>query len=548
MTAIRSPLRSPLRSAMRSPLVRVTASGQPLVPLLLDTLSSPIAAAISSRKLRNNYTGSAIRVRESINNTELDIGFNELNKLDTVALLAHCGAGSGFIVTWYDQNGNGRHITLSDPTKQPRIVNAGVIDSSMGIPFPNFDSQRRLVYTGYSTSQPFEVVAAISTIAPPAYSILFDGSTTGLGDRALAFLKRGDLSNLPSVYAGANATFGSTLANNTRHVMRWSFNGASSSASLDGTAYTGLNPSSWGIVNGFMVGGVTTSTNTGSQVGELILSAGVLSDTDRQILENSQGEFIGLYRQPAILDSLSVSTSLALSLRALRGGWNFRGIRVRRSSDNAEADIGFTSIGGLDTVALLAHCGSGSGFIVTWYDQSIYGRHATQATAAYQPRIVNAGVVDTANGVPTLIFSASTYLVTDAAFSSMTANFVFRDTNATFDTYSALLCGFTSRTPLIGEARPAGTIGGTSPGVTSAFIDGTAVASLANYNNYLIGIPTAVNVSHTLTHTQTATNQRMVIGSETYSLTTRGWRGPISEVVLFDSELSTTDRQTLERN
>ena len=44
------------------------------------------AAAYSLRKLRNGYTGNAIRVRRSSDNTERDMGFYN-NELDTVALL-----------------------------------------------------------------------------------------------------------------------------------------------------------------------------------------------------------------------------------------------------------------------------------------------------------------------------------------------------------------------------------------------------------------------------------------------------------------------------
>ncbi len=39
-------------------------------------------------------------------------------------------------------------------------------------------------------------------------------------------------------------------------------------------------------------------------------------------------------------------------------------VRVRRLSDNAEADIGFTAEGYLDTAALLAFVGAGNGFFV----------------------------------------------------------------------------------------------------------------------------------------------------------------------------------------
>jgi hypothetical protein len=82
-------------------------------------------------------------------------------------------------------------------------------------------------------------------------------------------------------------------------------------------------------------------------------------------------------------------------------------IRVRRSNDNVEADIGFTLTGDLDQGALLTHCGANSGFIVTLYDQTGNSRHFTQATSTLQPRIVNSGVVDKKNNKPTLVFDGS---------------------------------------------------------------------------------------------------------------------------------------------
>jgi len=56
------------------------------------------------------------------------------------------------------------------------------------------------------------------------------------------------------------------------------------------------------------------------------------------------------------LDGLPASAA-AFSLRRLRTAYEGPAVRVRRSSDNAEADIGFTAEGELDTVALLAHVG-----------------------------------------------------------------------------------------------------------------------------------------------------------------------------------------------
>ena len=70
-------------------------------------------------------------------------------------------------------------------------------------------------------------------------------------------------------------------------------------------------------------------------------------------------------------------------------------IRVRRSSDNAEQDIAFAS-GVLDTAALLSFVGANSGYVTKIYQQvaALTGADLVQATAAAQPRIVNAGTLE----------------------------------------------------------------------------------------------------------------------------------------------------------
>jgi hypothetical protein len=94
--------------------------------LLLDTYSGA-AAAYSLRRLTTAYTGSAIRVRRSSDNTELNIGFDSDGNLDTVALSAFVGSGSGFVTTWYDQSGNSRNAINSTATRQPYIVQNGIL-------------------------------------------------------------------------------------------------------------------------------------------------------------------------------------------------------------------------------------------------------------------------------------------------------------------------------------------------------------------------------------------------------------------------------------
>jgi len=128
---------------------------------------------------------------------------------------------------------------------------------------------------------------------------------------------------------------------------------------------------------------------------------------------NAIGNRLGL---PSKLWVSSVADSLldfypgaaaAYSLRQLSSDYDGFAIRVRRSSDNTETNIGFDNSGNLDTVTLLNFCGVGNGFVTTWYDQSGNGRDATQSTGANQPQIVSSGSVILQNGESIITFNGT---------------------------------------------------------------------------------------------------------------------------------------------
>lgn len=93
----------------------------------------------------------------------------------------------------------------------------------------------------------------------------------------------------------------------------------------------------------------------------------------------------------------------AYSLRKLSKEYKGPVVRVRRSLDNAEADIGFKGKS-IDVSALESFVGSGNGFVTTWYDQSGNGVNIIQATASRQPLIVENGSVIMSNGKPSIFF------------------------------------------------------------------------------------------------------------------------------------------------
>ena len=130
------------------------------------------------------------------------------------------------------------------------------------------------------------------------------------------------------------------------------------------------------------------------------------------------------------------------SLRRFTKGEDNNAIRVRRSSDDTEQDIGFDANGDLDTTALLAFVGTGgtdNGFVTTFYDQSGNGNNATNATASEQPLVVSGGTLVEENSKAALDFdgvddvlvnSAYSYTGTDIPFSIIyTGSFVNDSSN-----------------------------------------------------------------------------------------------------------------------
>ena len=135
------------------------------------------------------------------------------------------------------------------------------------------------------------------------------------------------------------------------------------------------------------------------------------------------------------------SPTAAFALRKLSSTYTGSAIRVRRSSDNTEQNIGFSGAN-LDTSALTTFCGSGNGFVTTWYDQSGNSNNATQGTAANQPQIVSTGSVLTLNSKPTLKTGASGFMATTTtAFNSTQTSIIAvakLDTGITL--YRRLVC------------------------------------------------------------------------------------------------------------
>ncbi len=157
--------------------VKTLAPAIPTYSYLLDDYSGAYAA-FSLRKLSSTYNGSAIQVRRSNDNATQDIGFVN-NVLDTGSLLDFCGANNGFVTYWYDQSGNARDLAGTSNAFQPRIVNAGTLETSNSKPAISFSSAHWMEYDivdtfNYPTSY-FTVLSPVNNTTPSYYGMVNTG-------------------------------------------------------------------------------------------------------------------------------------------------------------------------------------------------------------------------------------------------------------------------------------------------------------------------------------------------------------------------------------
>ncbi|TAJ67572.1 MAG: HYR domain-containing protein, partial [Chitinophagaceae bacterium] len=268
----------------------------------------------------------------------------------------------------------------------------------------------------------------------------------------------------------------------------------------------------------------------------------------------------------------------AYSMRKLSTGYLGFAIKVRRSSDNAEANVAFDANGAVSAASVVTITAAGSSglavgstlaynsfyasatcYLTTWYDQSGNNRHITQTTTANQPIVVSGGTLRTFNGKAAVYF--------DGASGVMNVPFAAPVINAagSFSTvfsqpvlqtnFPAIVAWGSSYGPAFGPLDAVGKFGlYTSFGpynitlgpvtantdyIVSAGWTGTAVTQSRNGNIITGTMGAAFN-------TTLATG---LIGRDNSSPSAQYFSGTLPELIIFPSNLSlTSSRQTLENN
>lgn len=269
---------------------------RPESSFVLDVVGVAAEVAYGYRKLRSAYAGSAFRVREAGGNTETDIGFLANGDLDTVTLLNFCGLSNGYVVTWYDQSGNGRNVTQSTAANQPIIVNPANPEPVFllgGKPTAQFDGTNDTLARTAFTMVSQTVNAVCKANALSGVTTIWRQDTTA--ETSLRYN-----SNSYQYYRvpGGVPTGAGTPGTTNPHVITAVANtGTATQLWADGT-------SQWTFGSGF---GATASTGAMSigatpsaaeflnaNLSEVLVFASNLTTTQRQAMERNQGAYFGI--------------------------------------------------------------------------------------------------------------------------------------------------------------------------------------------------------------------------------------------------------------
>ncbi len=301
-----------------------TPYGQPsLVTTPLDLITNTPSFAFSTRKLRSGYSGYAIRVRRSPDNSEVDVAFDANNIVSntstvtfavtgtsgqtigtTTTLSAYLGAARLYASLWYDQSGNARNAIQATAANQPELI----LNSQNGLAVLVFDGTKNIPVT---TTAPSILGTTAGGVTGIVGTLFFTSKITisGNNPESLGFKSATNVRfQMHLNWNDGNAYFdaggvccGSTrLFSNAVNVNYWKqytmqrqdvtkIGRVSGVEKMNGAGETASAPS----ISNFGIGATNNITTGGhvGHIGDFILYNIALASDQMRILENNQISF-----------------------------------------------------------------------------------------------------------------------------------------------------------------------------------------------------------------------------------------------------------------
>ncbi|MFY7884790.1 MAG: Ig-like domain-containing protein, partial [Dolichospermum sp.] len=253
---------------------------------IIDQISVTPRLAAGLHKLRTAYAGSAIRIRRGSDNVEQDFGF-VADDLDTAAIRTFLGAATGYVRTLYDQSGLNNHLTQTNNSLQPLFV----FNSLNGKPTIRIQGGvGQTLFNNTNFTLPFTVIYAARQNGPTRGRMLTssNGSSNWLlgwwgGHKAQAHFDSwvstpgsNPANSNPFIYTGAGTSGSYQLYENGTLLFN------------NGGGSTGPNGISMGSL------GCCVGERSDGDFTDLFVFNSVLSNANRQIVENNIGAYYGI--------------------------------------------------------------------------------------------------------------------------------------------------------------------------------------------------------------------------------------------------------------
>jgi hypothetical protein len=352
---------------------------------------------------------------------------------------------------------------------------------------------------------------------------------------------------------------------NTVTVTGTNFNGASA-VSFGGTPATSFTVVNATTITAVVAGGANGSVSVTTPGGTASLAGFAYLNT----LNN-----IGL--------TSSTPAVVAYSLRKLSSNYSGSAVKVRRSSDNAEADVAFDASGIISATSVVTITAAGTSgltlnstqafstffastdcYVKTLYDQSGNSYHATQATTGNQPQIVASGVITTSsflNNKPSLTFDATAqrYMTIPVAATVINATGTFATVHSqgTLQTGFNAILAWTSSGSVFGPGfaplTSSGAFGLYTTFGSNSFLDMGPIVSNKGYvmNAAWTGNGGSITASRNGTVVTGSVPQHFVstVGNGFIGIDNgTAFTGSVPEIIVFAYALGSTDRQAMENN
>jgi len=239
---------------------------------------------------------------------QVSVGSTDLNIAALANFIApsntsQAAVPSGFVPTWYDQSLFARHATQTGPALQPRIVNAGVVETKLSRPTVRFlggNCCLTIANRPLTLALDLSVSSVFNAETSDNFEMIFSQSN-GTGDAGNVELRRRDINDsLEVVYGPSQAGFVRVLTgaiNNVNHIITsvrrsgidvnsW-FEGSLADSALSAN----VTPIVDSIAN---IGGRGGSLCMNGTISELLLFKVALTDASRLLLERNQGAYYGI--------------------------------------------------------------------------------------------------------------------------------------------------------------------------------------------------------------------------------------------------------------